>query len=61
MSQRKALQKPKKKVVDNFMCLHCPHSKYSLRDDGTCGGLDAAGDTCECPQYVPDKSRPVDY
>ena|SRR5258708_37213579 len=47
------------KELVRFMCLHCPHSEASLRKDGTCGGLDAAGDTCECPQFVPDRQRPV--
>lgn len=58
---KKKTKRDSKKLPNNFMCLHCPHSKYSLRPDGTCGGLDAAGDICDCPQYVPDKSRPVRY
>ena len=53
---RKATPKP-----NNFICLYCPHSKYSLREDGTCAGVDAAGDVCDCPQYVPDKRCPVNY
>lgn len=56
------MAKKKPKIMpNNFKCLHCPHSKYSLRKDGTCAGLDAAGDTCECDQYVPDRTRPVKY
>lgn len=54
-------KKTKKLMANNFMCMHCPHSKYSLREDGTCAGVDAAGDICDCDQYVPDMRHPVKY
>jgi transcription elongation factor Elf1 len=62
--KKKQKRNPKLKHIpmkDNFMCRYCPHSKYSLREDGTCAGVDAAGDICDCPQYVPDKMSPVLY
>lgn len=45
-----------KKNQPNYYCLHCPHSGL-MHGGGRCGGLDAAGDTCDCDQFVPDTHR----
>lgn len=43
----------------NYYCLHCPHSGAMHGGPKmSCGGLDGAGDTCDCGPFVPDLSRP---
>jgi len=37
----------------NYYCLHCPHSGAMHSGPRMrCGGLDAAGDTCDCEPFV---------
>ncbi len=42
----------------NYYCLHCPHSgAMHSGPQMKCGGLDAAGDTCDCSPFVADLLR----
>ena len=52
-----------KKKVPNYYCLHCAHSgamhsgAMHSGPEMKCGGLDAAGDVCDCSPFVADLGR----
>jgi hypothetical protein len=48
-----------KKKIPNYYCLNCVHSgAVHSGPKMRCGGLDAAGDTCDCSPFVADIHRP---
>src|ERR1700731_2613544 len=47
------------KKAPNYYCQRCPHSGALHRGiHGECKGLDAAGDTCDCAPFIPDRTQP---
>lgn len=45
--------------TQEYRCRGCAHLPHSRQDGRPCGSLDAAGDTCDCPEYIPDRLNPV--
>lgn len=48
-----------KKKQPNYYCMHCPHSGAMHQGPKLrCGGLDAAGDVCDCAPFAADLQVP---